>query len=110
MMYALLIASIVLPSITMAQMTCFQYSGGVISCDGANLSNRTVVPFSNRGGIITDERGRIEPYAILPYRGERNRSMPPAIAFPDRPSRWSDDESRTRSKRVWDEDELGFTR
>lgn len=63
-----------------AQVTCFNYAGGMVSCVGPHGSTRTLVPFSGSGGrsgIMTDERGRMEPYNILPSQPSR----PPGSAI-----------------------------
>jgi len=65
-----------------AQLTCFEY-GQTLSCDGPNLSNRSITRFNDRSGIMTDERGNLEPYTILPRQRESRRL-------------WEDDDQRSR--------------
>jgi hypothetical protein len=68
----LLAALLLFPISAMAQVSCFDYGGyaGTISCDGSNLSNRTLVPLGpdRSRGIITDEKGNVDPYMTLSPR------------------------------------------
>lgn len=48
-----------------SQTVCFDY-GRTISCDGANGQNRTITRFNDNAGVVTNERGQVEPYTILP--------------------------------------------
>jgi hypothetical protein len=57
-----------------SQTACFSYNNGqTISCDGPNLSNRTITKFSESQGVITDERGNLEPYTIIGADRDRDR-------------------------------------
>lgn len=70
----LALAFFLLPLSASAQTTCFSYDNGqTISCDGPNLSNRTITQFDRNRGIITDERGNVEPYTIMPNRTDESR-------------------------------------
>jgi hypothetical protein len=65
------------PSIGESQTVCFEYAGGVISCDRSDGRYSTQVPFTNRSGIIDTENG-IEPYTLFPAPSTRDafRSRP----------------------------------
>ena len=53
------------PGIAHLQTVCFNYSGGMISCDSSR-GNTTIVPFSSTGGVIThDHPNSLEPYNII---------------------------------------------
>ena len=66
----LFISFLFFSSDAIGQVSCFRY-GSSLSCDGANLSNRTITEFDKNRGIITDERGNVEPYTII--GGDRDR-------------------------------------
>jgi hypothetical protein len=59
----ILIPLLCLPAIGDSQTVCFEYSGGVISCDRAEYS--TQVPLNRNQGVIQTEKG-IEPYTLFP--------------------------------------------
>lgn len=75
-LFRAIILAVALPvTSAIAQVSCFEY-GDSLSCDGPNLSNRTITDFGNDRGIITDERGNVTPYTLnrsLSSREERER-------------------------------------
>lgn len=92
------------------QISCMNY-GNMLSCDGPNLSNRTITDFGQGRGIITDEKGNIEPYMVLPSTPSR-RDEPtlkpwPRSSFDDRWDRYGRSDSLLPSWRdepIWDRD------
>jgi|GEM_PF-2938734 len=66
---------------TSAQITCFSYPGGMVSCDGPRaLQNTTQIPLSPNQGVIMDDRGNLEPYTLIPSQPQR----PPSLWESDR--------------------------
>lgn len=52
----ILVPLLCLPAIGQSQTVCFQYAGGVISCDRGEGRNTTQVPLTRDSGIITTEK------------------------------------------------------
>lgn len=52
----ILVPFLCLPAIGQSQTVCFQYAGGVISCDRGEGRNTTQVPLTRDSGIITTEK------------------------------------------------------
>lgn len=48
-----------------AQVTCFSYAGGMVSCNTPNGITRQQ-DLGSGMGVFTDERGNITPYAVIP--------------------------------------------
>ena len=48
-----------------AQVSCFQY-GQFVSCDGPRGQHTDQLQLSPSQGVVTDDRGNLEPYAIFP--------------------------------------------
>ena len=71
-----LIASLFMAGIAEAQVACFQYSGGMVSCDGPS-GNTTIAPLGtpNQGVITEYGRGRnsLTPYTIIPPASSSSR-------------------------------------
>jgi len=67
-----------------SQVSCFQYGSNMLSCDGPNLSNRTITDFGQGRGIITDEQGNVEPYMVMPST-PRRRDEPALAPLPGLP-------------------------
>jgi len=61
-MKTLLTVLLFLTAIPADSQTFCSRQGSSISCDGDNLSNRTITPLGRNGGVITDERGNVTPY------------------------------------------------
>ena len=70
----LLLTLLFVPTISESQTVCFQYAGGVISCDRGEGRNTTQVPFTKDSGIITTEKS-LEPYTLFPP-GDSSPSRP----------------------------------
>ena len=73
----ILIPLLCLPAIADSQTVCFEYAGGVISCDRGDSQYSTQVPLSRNQGVIQSERG-VEPYTLFPAPSTREsfRSRP----------------------------------
>jgi hypothetical protein len=65
---------VLIASVASAQVSCFAYGSNMLSCDGPNLSNRTITDLGQGRGIITDEKGNIEPYMVLPSTPQRQHA------------------------------------
>lgn len=65
-----LIASLFMAGIAEAQVACFQYSGGVVSCDGPS-GNTTIAPLTQNRGVITE----VMPIRLTPVLRENPRSV-----------------------------------
>jgi hypothetical protein len=72
-----LVSLLCLPVIADSQTMCFEYAGGVISCDRGDGRSSTQVPLSGNQGVIQTEKG-IEPYTLFPAPSTRDsfRSRP----------------------------------
>ena len=72
-----LMVSLFLAGIAEAQVVCFQYAGGVVSCDGPG-GNTTLAPLgSPNQGVITQHgqgRNTLTPYTIIPPVSSSPRS------------------------------------
>jgi hypothetical protein len=77
MVLLLLITSLFIAEIAEAQIACFQYSGGVVSCDGPS-GNTTIAPLGTPNqGVITEHghgRNSLTPYTIIPPASSSPRS------------------------------------
>lgn len=66
-----------IPPVASAQISCFTYYGGVLSCDSSS-SNTTIAPFGDSGqGVITEYgsgRNTLEPYTIITPQPRSTRS------------------------------------
>jgi hypothetical protein len=73
----LFLTLLLVPTISESQTVCFQYAGGVLSCDRGDGRSSTQVPLSRNQGVIESERG-IEPYTLFPAPSTRDsfRSRP----------------------------------
>jgi len=73
----ILIPLLCLPAIADSQTMCFEYAGGVLSCDRADGRYSTQVPLSRNQGVLQTEKG-IEPYTLFPAPSTRDafRSRP----------------------------------
>lgn len=97
MFYLLFISVLFFPSDSTAQVNCARF-GNSLSCDGPNLSNRTITEFDKNRGIITDERGNVEPYTIIGGDRDRDRESEArrrSLIYGEDRDR---DESRSRSR------------
>ena len=100
----ILLISLVMVSLAEGQITCFTY-GTVVSCDGPNLSNRTITDLGSDlrrpsgQGVITDERGNVMPYAIIPSPTPRSSGIEPLRPL----NRLDTLESPSRSRSLLDE-------
>jgi hypothetical protein len=86
----LLLTLLLVPTISESQTVCFEYSGGVISCDREDSRSSTQVPLSRNQGVIQSERG-IEPYTLFPAPSTpesfRSRPIEPLEPLPSLDSR-----------------------
>jgi hypothetical protein len=73
----ILLPLLCLPVIAHSQTVCFEYAGGVISCDRGDGRSSTQVPLSRNQGVLQTEKG-IEPYTLFPAPSTREsfRSRP----------------------------------
>lgn len=58
---------VLFPTGAFAQVACFSYAGGVLSCDGPS-GNTTITPLGNNSGVITQHgqgHNSLEPYTII---------------------------------------------
>ena len=79
-----LLASMAMSIPAYSQIACFQYPGGVTSCDGPRGGNTTIVPLSRTQGIITQQNSSgstMDPYSIM---GQDNRRSSGGIEPLDR--------------------------
>jgi hypothetical protein len=60
-----------------AQVSCFSYPGGVVSCDGPRGQHTEQWEMSPGQGMLYDQRGNVQPYAVFP--------TPPSALSPTRP-------------------------
>lgn len=72
-----LLASMAMSIPAYSQISCFQYPGGITSCDGPS-GNTTITEFSRGQGIIT-QQGRngsssMQPYSIIGQDNNRRSS------------------------------------
>jgi hypothetical protein len=72
-----LVSLLCLPVIADSQTMCFEYAGGVISCDRGDGRSSTQVPLSRNQGVLQTEKG-MEPYTLFPAPSPRDsfRSRP----------------------------------
>jgi hypothetical protein len=66
-------AVLLFPYIAFSQLNCFQYAGGVISCD-SRQGNTTIAPLGGNSGVITQHghgRNSLQPYTIMPSQWDR---------------------------------------
>lgn len=106
-MKILLVAVVLLvASPAYSQIICTRY-GNMTSCDGDNLSNRTITEYNRNSGVIIDEKGNVTPYSVLPSRraeeDRRDEDRRRALIYGD--DRRERDSSRSR--RSSDRDEYG---
>jgi hypothetical protein len=95
----LVLVSLLCPAvIANSQTVCFEYAGGVISCDRGDGRSSTRVPLSRNQGVIQTEKG-IEPYTIFQAPSTRDSfsSRPIEPLEPLRPL-----DSRSRRDRLDD--------
>lgn len=57
-----------------AQMSCVQ-TGAFTSCDGPRGQSFDQLQLNRNQGVITDSKGHLEPYTILPPRPEPMRPL-----------------------------------
>lgn len=79
----ILLASLLLAVVAEAQVSCVQI-GQFLSCDGPRGRNTTQLDLGNGMGVITDQGGNVEPYAILPPKTTRP-GLPTAPRLPESP-------------------------
>jgi hypothetical protein len=72
-----LVTLLCLPTFAKSQTVCFEYAGGVISCDRGDSRYSTQLPLSRNQGVLQTDKG-IEPYTLLPAPSTREsfRSRP----------------------------------
>lgn len=86
-MVLLLLVFLLIPVVSDGQVNCFQYPGGVLSCDGPS-GNTTIQQFSPGAGVITQHgRGNnsLSPYTITPAPApsrDLNRAIVPLGLLP----------------------------
>lgn len=80
-----------IPPVASAQISCFTYYGGVLSCD-SSIGNTTITPLNDRSGVITqygNGRNTLEPYTVIgapreePRDRHRNPYSSPSYALPN---------------------------
>lgn len=80
---------VLFPAGAFAQVACFNYPGGIVSCDGPS-GNTTINPLSPTQGVITQHghgRNSLEPYTIINPtpsgpRRESDYSLTPLTPLP----------------------------
>lgn len=93
-MKILILSLLLLTAMTMpagAQVTCFTYSNGLISCDSPS-GNTIQQDFGNGRGVILGPRGEVTPYATIPSPSARSprASERPYLHEQQRPSNYFD--------------------
>jgi hypothetical protein len=93
-MKILILSLLFLTAMTMpadAQVTCFTYPSGMVSCDSPS-GNTIQQDFGNSQGVILGPRGEVTPYAIIPPPSTQppRASERPYLHEQQRPSNYFD--------------------
>ena len=77
MVLLLLVTRLFIAGMAEGQVACFQYSGGVVSCDGPS-GNTTIAPLGTPNQDVVTEHGHgrnsLTPYTIIPPASSSPRS------------------------------------